>query len=466
MATQTLILVVAAGLASRKTLEHLASSGNRDVITAETIEQATAHASKPVALVICHLRNASTRGIGLMRKWRAARSDTHFLFVVDAGDTEAAREAIKAGADGYLREPIDPDELQAWIRKSLESWQQHNEVRTLQAQLNERLGFEALVAQSKVMRQLIEQARAAAQSEGPTLIAGEPGTGKRLLAEVIHHNGPHRAGPFVAFDVPTSPVRLVERDLFGFASSHFSQAHTRIGRIELAAGGTLFIDDVADLAAVTQARLLRELDQRLAAPINGSASAPPSARLIASTVRKLEVLAAEGRFSGNLLRRISVFQLRLPPLRERREDIPLLVDQLLRRTCDALARPVPTLEPELSRFLTRFDWPANVRQLSDCLETMVALSLGDVLTLDDLPSSLDDPTCGATGMYFPAGISLAELERSAVEQALAHCGGNRTRAAQRLGISVRTLQRKLKTWSLEDFEPAATAPPASHRTGR
>jgi DNA-binding NtrC family response regulator len=175
-------------------------------------------------------------------------------------------------------------------------------------------------------------------------------------------------------------------------------------------------------------------------------------RMISATARKLEVLAAEGRFSGNLLRRIGAVQLRLPPLRDRREDIRLLVDHLLERTCEALARPCPKIEPELMRFMERFDWPANVRQLSDSLETMVALSQSDYLTLDDLPASLDDPTVGATGMYFPAGTSLPELERAAVEQALAHSGGNRTRAAQRLGISVRTLQRKLKSWSLENSE--------------
>jgi DNA-binding NtrC family response regulator len=373
---------------------------------------------------------------------------------MDPANPDAARDVIKAGGDGHLRAPIDRDELQAWIRKCLDSWLKNADVRTLQVRLNDRLNFESIVAQSNVMRRLINQAREAAEADSPALIVGEPGTGKRLLAETIHQHSPRRAGPFVAFDVPTSPVRLVERELFGFASTHFPEVHSHVGRTELAAGGTLLIDDVADLAAVTQARLLRELDRRSREPNQEISHPSASVRVFAATVRKLEVLAAEGRFSPKLLRRLGGIQLRLAPLRERREDIPLLVDHLLRRTCDALARPLPKLEPELLRFLARFDWPTNVRQLSDCLETMLALSQGDTLTLDDLPAGLDDQAFRASGMYFPAGMSLAELERSAVEQALAYCGGNRTRAAQLLGISVRTLQRKLKTWSMDDFEPA------------
>ncbi len=194
----------------------------------------------------------------------------------------------------------------------------------------------------------------------------------------------------------------------------------------------------------------------------GAAAPPPRAnvRMIAGSARKLAVLASEGRFSANLLRRLGEIQLYIPPLRERREDIRLLVDHLMRRICEALARPCPSLEPELMRFLERFDWPANVRQLNDTLETMVALSQGDVLTIDDLPASLDDPTVGGSAMYFPAGTSLPELERAAVEQAIAHTGGNRTRAAQRLGISVRTLQRKLKSWSLAEDEASPAAPPS------
>jgi DNA-binding NtrC family response regulator len=295
------------------------------------------------------------------------------------------------------------------------------------------------------------------------LIIGEPGTGKRLLAETIHHNSSRRAGPFVAFDVPALPVRLVERELFGHPAIPLPQSNPRTGRLEAASGGALFLEDVAELAAVTQSRLLRFLDQRPQPITNGSSRQVPNVRIIAGTARKLEVLAAEGRFSGGLLRRLSEIQLRITPLRERREDIRLLIDHLLRRTCETLARPVPRLEPELLRFLERFDWPTNVRQLSDCLETMVALSQSDTLTLDDLPANLDDPTCGATGMYFPAGMSLPELERAAVEQVLAHCGGNRTRAAHRLGISVRTLQRKLKSWSLEGSEQPSATPPASGR---
>jgi DNA-binding NtrC family response regulator len=306
------------------------------------------------------------------------------------------------------------------------------------------------------MRQVIDHARAAAERDATVLLSGEPGTGKGLVAEMIHRHSSRRDAPFVSFDVRPLPARLVERELFGFAVGPLSASEPHSGRFDMAADGTLFIDDVADLAPVTQSRLLRALDHRLI-DAGGAPRSIPDARVIVGTARKLEVLAAEGRFSMNLLRRISGIQIRLPPLRERREDIPLLVDHLLWRTCEAVGRPVPKLEPELLRFFERFDWPTNVRQLSDCLETMVALSDGDVLLLNDLPASVDESTTGLTGMYFPAGMSLAELERAAVEQALAHCGGNRTRAAERLGISVRTLQRKLKSWSLQEVEPVEHA---------
>jgi len=445
-----LIMIVDDRPADQLAVASIVREEDCQVLFAEEFKQALAAFRSDVDVVICRAEIAGTGGVEFMGQWLARRSDASFFFLVDRDNSRAGRQAMKAGASGYLHEPIDFDELRAWIRQSRTQHAKTQRLRELQLRLDKRLGFETLIGQSNAMRLVVEQARAAAESTSGALISGEPGTGKSLVAELIHQNSRRRSGPFVTFQVRGFSVRQVEQELFGFFNGGMAPlGGARIGRLDEAVGGSLFINDIADLAAVTQARLLRAFERRLP---GGPPAGAIDVRSIVATKRKLDALAAEGRFSSALYRRLSGINLRLPPLRERREDIPLLFNHFLQQACDVERRPVPSLEAELIRFIERFDWPGNVRQLRDCVESMLAMNKSDSLSFNDLPARIDDPAEPGAGMYFPAGMSLAELERSAVEQALTHCDGNRTRAADRLGISVRTLQRKLKSWSLEGLE--------------
>lgn len=453
-----LVLIIDDRPADQLAIASLVHEEGCQVLFAEGFAPSVVGFRHDVDIIICRTQIGAATGIEFMRQWHKRRPDASFFFLIEREDFNTARKVIKAGAAGYSVEPIDLDELRTWIRRLRQTHAHAQLVRDLQLRLDRQLGFESLIGQSKAMRLVINQSRAAAESMSAALIIGEPGTGKALLAEILHHNSRRGTGPFVAFHVSGLSVRHIEQELFGFAGSGpAGYLDSRVGRLDEAVGGSLFVNDVANLAAVTQARLLRALERRLPISSGGAAVGAIDVRVIAATSRKLDALAAEGRFSAGLYRRLSVNILRLPPLRERREDIPLFINDVLRRACEKEGRQMPTLESELLRFLQRFDWPGNVRQLRDCLESMLAMNKGDLLTIDDLPARIDDPAQSDAAMYFPAGMSLAELERSAVEQALAYSDGNRTRAAERLGISVRTLQRKLKSWSLEGIESESMA---------
>jgi DNA-binding NtrC family response regulator len=467
MATPTLVLVVDNRPPEQVTLARLVSEAKCNVLFADDIEQPAADLRSDVEIVVCRLQIGKTSSLDFMRRWHLHRRDTAFIILVGRNDASKVGEAVKSGATCCLLEPIDADEFRIWLQRCLAMASRRQQIHYLQSRLDERYGFENIIGQTDVMQRLVDQARAAADSSSDVVIIGEPGTGKSLFAKAIHHNSPRRAWPFVSFDVIGLSVWQTEQNLFGMPGGvGAAPTATHPGRLDSADGGTLFLDDVADLAAVTQARLLRALERRGSDYVGISPTTSLNVRIIAATVRKLDALAAEGRFSPALYRRLSGFQLRLPPLRERREDIPLLADYLLRQACQRYSRPIPTCEPELVRFLERLDWPENVRQLRNCLERMTTVSQEDVLTLDDLPADIDNPAPAPAGMYLPPGMTLAEIERTAIEQALTHCGGNRTRAAELLGISVRTLQRKLKCWSLEglDVDGAAAMPTRGERS--
>ncbi len=257
MAAQPLALVVASQQAEQESLVRTAEAEGCRTRSARSSAQALSELSKEVALVLCYYRVGATQGLDLMLRWHAQRPETPFVFVVDVGDAYAAGDVMRAGADGYVREPVDRDELGAWIRKCLQLWRMRGELMRLTLRLNSQFGFEEIVAHSKPMREVVDQARAAAEADSPALILGEPGTGKSLLAETIHRNSVRRASPFVTFDVPALPSRFIERDLFGIAAGSPLEASARRGRYESAADGTFFIEDVADLALVTQSRFLR-----------------------------------------------------------------------------------------------------------------------------------------------------------------------------------------------------------------
>jgi transcriptional regulator with PAS, ATPase and Fis domain len=295
-------------------------------------------------------------------------------------------------------------------------------------------------------------------ADSTVLITGESGTGKELIAQAIHQNSPRKDGPFVTVNMAAVPEHLVESELFGHVKGSFTGAtESRVGRFEAAERGTIFIDEIGDFKLASQAKLLRVLENRTVTPIGSNDDRAINVRVVAATSRNLEEMVKDEDFREDLYYRLNVINLSLPPLRERREDIPLLVAYFLERLCKDSGKPMLQVAPELKEYLETYEWPGNVRQLRNCLESMVVLARDNCLTVDDLPATLDRVPSSANHVSIPPGTRLEDLEREAVEQALHRHNGNRTHAAEALGISVRTLQRKLKAWGIYDDENAASA---------
>jgi transcriptional regulator with PAS, ATPase and Fis domain len=342
------------------------------------------------------------------------------------------------------------------VNKCLEARRKDQTIAELKMRLDERLGFEKIIGRSKAMLEVFENARRAAMADSTVLITGESGTGKELIAQAIHQNSPRKDGPFVTVNMAAVPEHLVESELFGHVKGSFTGAtDSRIGRFEAAERGTIFIDEIGDFRLASQAKLLRVLENRTVTPIGSNDDRAVNVRVVAATSRNLEEMVEDEEFREDLYYRLNVVNLALPPLRERREDIPLLIAYFLDKLCSEANKPLLKVSPELKEYIETYEWPGNVRQLRNCLESMVVLSRGDELTLDDLPATLERGPSAANHVSIPPGTRLEDLEREAVEQALQRHNGNRTHAAEALGISVRTLQRKLKAWGIYDDESTA-----------
>jgi DNA-binding NtrC family response regulator len=444
------ILVVEDKQSEREALARLLRMETYQVVAASNPSQAIQHMDDAVDLVISDLRMGATSGVELLRYWKSRQPRTPFIMVTAHGDVDSAVEAMKLGAEDYLSKPVNPDELLMLVDKCLEAIRKDATIANLKQRLDERFGFEKIVGQSKAMLEIFEHARRAAATESTVLITGESGTGKELIAEAIHQYSPRKEGPFVTVNMAAVPEHLVESELFGHVKGAFTGAtDSRIGRFETANDGTIFVDEIGDFKLELQAKLLRVLENRTVTPIGSNNDRDVNVRVVAATSRKLERMVRDEEFREDLYYRLNVVNLHLPPLRDRREDIPLLVSHFLTELCDAAKKPVLKIDSELKDYLETHDWPGNVRQLRNCLESMIVLAGRDTLTLDDLPATAQNGISFPDHPTIPPNTKLDDLEREAVEQALERHGGNRTHAARSLGISVRTLQRRLKAWGID-----------------
>ncbi len=306
----------------------------------------------------------------------------------------------------------------------------------------------SMIGCSESMLTVFGQIKRVAATDATVLIMGESGTGKELAARAIHDCSDRSDGPYAAINMAAIPETLVESELFGHAKGSFTGAGTaRCGRFEACDGGTLFIDEIGDLELTSQAKLLRVLEDGRVTPIGCNDSKQVQVRVLAATSRNLEEMVAEGTFREDLYYRLNVVAIRLPPLRSRPEEIPVLVRHFLKQSCEANQRPSCEPDEELWQFFQMYHWPGNVRQLRNCIESMVVLARSTTLTVDDLPAMVRTaPGKSQTPFKIPKGFTLDEIERVVVRETLRRFGGKRTETARSLGISVRTLQRKLKRW--------------------
>jgi DNA-binding NtrC family response regulator len=432
------LLVVEDGDSERESLVRVLRLEGFKVSAARNPADAMRHVSNPVDLVVSDLRMGSETGIDLLRRWREHHPLTPFIILTAYGAVDSAVTAMKLGASDFLTKPVDPEQLLSLVNSLLLQRE------TLPIPASSVAGFDKIIGRSQTMTQICEQTARAARTESTVLILGESGTGKELIAEAIHKNSPRAGGPFVVVNIAAIPESLVESELFGHVKGAFTNAiASRIGRFEAAHGGTLFIDEIGDFPLHLQPKLLRVLEGRTITPVGGSLEQSVDVRVVAATSRPLVKMKSEGQFREDLYYRLNVISISLPPLRERRQDIPLLVRHFLGKFA-ALNRTRPlSVAADLMTELENLSWPGNIRQLRNTLERMTVMARDETLTIDDLPADVHEMAAsGAATLDAP----LESIKRAAMVRALEQFDGNRTRAAEFLGISVRTLQRKLRDW--------------------
>jgi two-component system NtrC family response regulator len=405
-----------------------------------------------VDLVLTDLNLPGMSGLELLKQIRSAYPEVTVVLITAYGTIESAVEAIKAGAYDYIAKPVHPDELRALVSRVLERHRLIEEVRVLRSSLDQKYGFESIIGRSGALLQVLDSAARVAHTDATVLITGETGTGKELLAKGVHFNSMRREHPFVVINCGAIPAELLESELFGHVKGSFTgaMAHKK-GKVEVADGGTLFLDEIGEMPLELQVRVLRLLQEREIEKVGATNQIRVDVRIIAATHRDLEALVAEGKFREDLYYRLTVIPISIPPLRERVEDIPELVQHFFDRSRVKHGRQELKLPASLMPHFLNYRWPGNVRELENVIERMVLLSRTDELSLADLPAALlrgrpvQEPRSSVPGAP-PAGLNA--VERSLIVQALVDCGWNQTKAARQLGISRKTLLYRMAKFGI------------------
>jgi two-component system response regulator HydG len=397
-------------------------------------------------VVLCDLRMKEVDGLDVLAAALKLDPGLPVLLMTAFGAVESAVEAMKRGAYHYLTKPFRLDEVLLYVGRALEERRLRAEHRNLKRQAADRSGLGSLIGRSAPMRTLYELVERVAHSEAPVLVRGESGSGKELVARALHSEGPRGQGPFVAVNCTALPQALLESELFGHVKGAFTGATTaRRGLFVEADGGTLFLDEIGDMAPELQAKLLRVLEDGEVRAVGADGSRRVDVRVIAATHQELEARVKEGRFRADLFYRLNVVSLRIPPLRERREDIPMLVEHFLAQARARNTRsPVTALAPEVVAELARLPWPGNVRELENLVERLVVLGGQPTvdLSLLRLHASSGEPGPHPLAAAQEQVVPLRQLESEYIAWVVARCGGNKTRAAELLGIDVSTIHRR------------------------
>jgi two-component system response regulator HydG len=407
-------------------------------------------------VILTDLRMDDVDGLALLRKAKQEQPDAEVVLITGHGDVKTAVEAIKEGAANYLTKPVDMAELRVIVGKAADNLRLARANRELKRQLDEKFGFEGVIGNNPKMHAVIAKLKSIAPTSATVLIQGETGTGKELVAKAIHTNSPRKHKPFVAMNCTALNENLLEDELFGHEPGAFTGADKlRKGRFEHANGGTLFLDEVGDMPPTLQAKLLRVLENQEVYRIGSNEAIKVNVRLLSATNRDLEAAVASGAFRQDLYFRLKVVTVRLPPLRERREDIPLLAAHFIKEFNQRHGKHVTSVAEPVRRLLAAYPWPGNVRELRNELESMIVQDQDGVLGLDDLQEgdSLRRLQAAADHTGGPAnlvGRPLSEVERYYIEQTLELTKGNREEAARLLAIGERTLYRVIQEWKLQD----------------
>ncbi len=410
--------------------------------------------SRVFDLVLCDLKLPGTSGLDVLTRHSQR---VPIILMTAFSNQEIAAQAAACGAFDYIRKPIFPDDLIFILRRFEEHERLKRENRSLKATLSERYSFNNIIAKSASFTGIFEVIKRLSPFSTTVLITGESGTGKELIAHAIHENSPRRGKPFIAINCGAIPETLMESELFGHKKGAFTDAsRDKKGLFEEATGGTLFLDEVGDLPLHLQVKLLRALQEQAIRRVGDEVDIAIDVRIISATLRNLDQEVRNGRFREDLLYRLNVISIHLPALRERPEDITVLIDHFLKKHAKRLAIPLKRIPPDILKALVEYSWPGNARELENCLERALVLSSGDELELQSLPRHIIEPrttSSNALPEESPNSLSIKErtanLEITLIKRALAETKGNRTHAAKILEISARTLLYKLKEYGLE-----------------
>jgi two-component system response regulator HydG len=443
------VLVVDDDLANLESVSRIFQREGLEVLTAANGKDALELLRRPgVTVMITDLMMPGMDGQELLRAARAMRPDVEVVLMTAYGTVETAVASMKEGAYDFVTKPLKRHSLVKAVHKALEKQALVAENRDLKARLADlgAPGGRTLVGQSPAFRALMDTLRQAAPSSATVLLVGESGTGKELAARAIHELSPRAKGSFIAVNCAALPESILEAELFGVEKGAFTGATARReGRFERARGGTLFLDEVGEISPSAQVKLLRVLQEGEIERLGGTQTVAVDVRLVAATNKDLRREVAEGRFREDLFYRLNVVEVRIPSLASRREDIPLLADHFLRRYCAKNAKPVRAFSQDAQQIIENYAWPGNVRELEHAIERAVVLCRGEIIEASDLPDTVrQGPIGSASQLIIPMGTPMDEIERRVIHETLRHTKGDKTLAAQLLGIAARTIYRKLE----------------------
>jgi DNA-binding NtrC family response regulator len=412
------------------------------------------------AVVLLDLKMPGMDGMEVMETLdKRLNADCKTIIMTAHGEVRSAVEAMKKGAFDYLQKPFDNDELLAIISRAVEMVTLKRRIRELEDQLEETYSFDNIVGISDKMKSTFALMRKFAGSDGTVLVYGESGTGKELIVRAIHQASKRKSGPFVVVNCGAIPSNLIESEFFGHEAGSFTDAkELRIGKFESADGGTLFLDEIGELTLEAQVKLLRVIEEGSFSRVGGNEPIAVDVRVMAATNRDLAMMVEEGKFREDLYWRLNVLSLNICPLRQRKEDIPLLVEQFLERYAASLGIERPTISEKAIQLLMAYEWPGNIRELQNCIYSAITIAGGPTIEPADLPgriysnsgsSEMTNMISGRISLAETAAQATAQAEREAINKALLETGGNREKAAELLGIGRKTLYRKLRHYGME-----------------
>jgi len=459
------LLIVDDDRNSQAQCKSVAEGAGFTVFTADSPAAILRHlAVRKTDLVLLESHLAGTEAHALLRNVKKAYPNTEVIMMSALATVESVLAAMKSGASDYLQKPFHMEELRILLEKFADQLRNSPADQAVHAQLKSDPAYVGMVGQSAEMQKLLRIITRVASSKHPVLIVGESGTGKHRLARAIHESGMFKDRPFVAVDCASSAPGLLEADLFGYVKGGFNgNNRAKEGLMQSANGGTLFLHDVSELTLDLQSKLLRTLQEREIKPLGSNKSVPLEVRVIASTARDMEAAIQQGTFRRDLFFRLNVVNLRLPPLRDRKQDIPLLAEVVLNRISSEKGMKY-SLASQVMKSLMAYDWPQNVRELEHCLERAAATANGPVLTVDDLPPKVQTahlwgrPATETTGSPI---VPLAEMEKQAIINTLEQLNGDKQMTARLLGIGKTTLYRKLREYGIAEHWASPIVPSRS-----